>query len=782
MTMPRLMLAIGMALCGTTAWGQAAGAQPHIGYLYPAGGQQGTTFHISAGGQNLRGVKAIFVSGEGVRASVVEYVRPLNPKQLGDVGRHLRALTRQRMAEMAQKRGAKAPKPKKPDAKEEELPELPDHPLLKDLATKTLTELAYLRDVLFDRKKQPNSQIAEMVLIQVTIDEKAAPGDREMRLGTPLGMTNPMVFQVGLLPEALEQEPNGPPVAEPKPFARRPEQPTFDLPILVNGQIKPGDVDRFRFRAQQGERLVIRAQARHLLPYLADAVPGWFQATLAVRDLHGHELAFADDYHFDPDPVLLYEVPRDGEYDLEVRDAIYRGREDFVYRIAIAEQPFITHMFPLGGREGKPAVATIYGWNLPVERVRLETDPGSAPVRQALWLSDKWLLNRVHYAVDTLPESLDTEPNDTAAQAQPVALPQIVNGRIERPGDVDMYSFQGRGGDEVVARVCARTLRSPLDSLVRLIDASGQVVAYSDDHMEKDGHLHTNGGLLTHMADSHLTARLPRDGVYHVQLTDSRGHGGEAHAYRLRISAPQPDFALRMNPSSVTVRPGGAAAVWVHASRIEGFKGDIEVSLRDAPAGFALQGGRIPAGRDRVRMTLTGPRRPLAQPVRLELQGRGQIDGQAVIHPVAPCEDMMQAFLWRHLAPSQQLMVAVMGFGRFAAPVPVAGDGPVRLPAGGSATVKINAPGRGAALANLKLELSEPPEGISIQQSKVVPGGMTFTLKATEGAPEAGYADNLIVAMAMEVERKGKDGKPTGKKRRVPLGVLPAIPFEIVQQ
>jgi hypothetical protein len=35
------------------------------------------------------------------------------------------------------------------------------------------------------------------------------------------------------------------------------------------------------------------------------------------------------------------------------RDALYRGREDFVYRIAIGELPFVTDIFPLGGRPAR---------------------------------------------------------------------------------------------------------------------------------------------------------------------------------------------------------------------------------------------------------------------------------------------------------------------------------------------------------------------------------------------------------------------------------------------
>ena len=46
-------------------------------------------------------------------------------------------------------------------------------------------------------------------------------------------------------------------------------------------------------------------------------------------------------------------MPADGEYIVEIKDAIYRGREDFVYRVAIGEFPFVTGVFPLGGPAGE---------------------------------------------------------------------------------------------------------------------------------------------------------------------------------------------------------------------------------------------------------------------------------------------------------------------------------------------------------------------------------------------------------------------------------------------
>ena len=112
---------------------------------------------------------------------------------------------------------------------------------------------------------------------------------------------------------------------------------------------------------------------------------------------------------------------------------------------------------------------------------------------------------------------------------------------------------------------------------------------------------------------------------------------------------------------------------------------------------------------------------------------------------------------------------------------PITGDGPVRIPAGGTAPVRIKIPKR-PMLRNVRLELGEPPEGLTIQDVNVVPEYLTFVLKADEHALQVGFADNLIVEAFMEMAGRQKDGKPLKQNRRISLGVLPAIPFEIVQR
>ncbi|MBI2900085.1 MAG: hypothetical protein HYY17_07860 [Planctomycetes bacterium] len=721
--------------------------EPHVGYLYPAGGQQGSVVLLFAGGQILNGVKEVAVSGEGVRAKVVRYMGralKLNGDERKEVIRRLKEL----------KEGGEK---KAPTAK------LPNHPLLNDLEKLTPMELEFLINefLKFDGKKQINNQIGETVLIEVTIDANAPPGDRELRLRTPLGMSNPMCFQVGRLPEIREPEPYN---IDAAPGA------AVDAPVTINGQIRPGDVDRFRIAARAGQQLVIRAQARHLIPFLADAVPGWFQATLALFDSKGKELAYDDDYRFDPDPVLFYKVPETGVVELEIHDSIYRGREDFVYRISVSEEPFVKSLFPLGGREGEETVASIDGWNLSEKRLMLDTRPGGEAVREMTAGPS----NRVTYAVDTLPEILEVEPNDTSETAQRIDLPRTVNGRIAKSGDVDVFRFHGKAGDELVAEVLARRLQSPLDSLLRLTDASGRVVAWNDDLERKEGDRRTDMGAITHHADSYLRARLPEDGVYFVHLVDAGSQGGDGYGYRLRLGPARPDFALRVTPATLNVRGGVATPVTVYVLRKDGFDGEIALSLKDAPAGFALQGATIPPGCDRIRVTLTAPQKPPDGPIALRLEG----SARSMTRTAVPCEDLMQAFLWRHLVPCRELVVTVLGAGM--RPPEVAGSLPVRIPAGETAEVTIRTVAR-AKLDALQFELDDPPKGVTLQETVPTRDGLKLVLKADAQA-QIGSGGNLIVKVLTEMGGQKKDGKPAKPGRRVVVGVLPAIPFRIVER
>ena len=722
----------------------AAQAQnaPHIGYVYPAGGRQGTTFLVTVGGQFPSGFTnfAVVMDGNLAHAKVVAYDRPLKPNEQ--------------------------------QAMKEELNKFQEKRKNGERLTETdLARLEEIKRLLTQFGRRPaNPAISEFMTLQLTLATNLAPGDHEMRVRTPGGLSNPLKFCVGLLPETSKPDWKAVPKERGSmdPAMPPPTEATVTLPVTINGQILPGGADRYHFWARQGQQLVLAVEARQLIPYLADAVPGWFEAVLTIYDSKGKELASEERFRFKPDPVIHFEVPSNGTYTVEIHDSLYRGREDFVYRLTIGELPFVTGIFPLGGKAGEKTSVALTGWNLP--ETSLEHDNTETGITS---LTGKFF-NTVPFAVDDLPECLEQKPNDSPETAQAVTLPVIINGRIYHPGDWDVFRFEGRTGDPLVADVDARRLDSPLDSVIKLTDAAGRQLAFNDDYEDK------GSGLNTHHADSYLSTVLPTNGTYYLWLGDAQRKGGPEYSYRLRLSPPQPDFALRIVPSSLNVRASGSVPLTVYALRKDGFTNQITLALDGAPDGFKLTGGSIPAGQKQVQVTLTAPPTEMAVPVSLSLQGSALIQGQAQVRKAVPAEDMMQAFAYRHLVPAKELEVAVLKRPPPRATMTILSGTPVRVPPGATARIEVGLPGPRIA-ERAQFELSNPLEGITIQNTSPTRDGVEIVLQTDAAKVKPGLKGNLIINGYVPRPAETNAAKPkANSNQRLPLGALPAIPFEII--
>ncbi len=658
---------LGMIVVLAVATGAQAQQRPYVGFAYPAGGQRGTTFKVTLGGQYLEGVNTAYISGEGATAKVVEYNKHLNPQEV--------MVLREQLDEL--KKGGTSG---------------------KDEETKKM--IARIQRLVDEYVLRPQSaSISNIAIIEITVDANAKPSERELRLGTPRGLSNALVFHIGQLPEVSLPPMSTSPLqvlgkedeslVKRRRFLKNQESNSemmmgggssqggyatgeihIKVPCTVNGQIGSGEIERYRFSARKGQRLVISALGRQLIPFIADAVPGWFQPVIAVYDANGKEVAYDDDFRFKPDPVVLFDVPKDGEYVFSIYDGIYRGREDFVYRVTIGELPFVTSIFPLGGRVDTPVTVEMKGWNLPATRLSPPTkdvEPGIYPIGVR---KEGVYSNRVLFHLDTLPECLEREPNNTPATAQKITLPTVINGRVDVPGDWDVFQFEGRAGETIVAEVYARRLDSPLDSVLKLTDASGKTLAYNDDNnSDTISNLHdVDWGVNTHHADSYIRYTLPANGTYYLHLGDAQRAGGQEYAYRLRISTPQPDFALRLVPSSASFRGSSTAPLSVYVIRQDGFDGYITLGLKDAPKGFSMYGSTLTGTQRVAQVSLTTTLDKTEQPVSLTIEGRATVQGKAIAHEAVPCEDRMQAFLWTHLVPAKEFLVCV----------PDPGDLPVR--------------------------------------------------------------------------------------------------------
>lgn len=690
--LPILGLAVFLA-AASAAWAQSQ----YIGYVYPAGGQQGTTFAIRLGGQRLQHPSDLVVTGEGVSVRLVEYYRVWGNQELGLLRQQLRALKKKgstvgdaMAAKMAFYEFPATIKPPAPEGivcqacgslnplgtkvcnncnatleqpKETNAGGSDDSggapKSEKDVAKEKLIER--IERIFAEDERFPAVRAhCELVFAEVTIAPDAEPGRREIRVITKQGISNALPFYVGQVPEVARRAMKTcqKPILGKEHLAQRKRPPEevevrVEVPCTMNGQVAAGEVNHYRFEAMKGQKLVISAKARDLVPYVADGVPGWFQAVLRLYDANGKEVAYNDDFFFHPDPVIYYEVPEDGEYVLTINEALFRGRESFTYRITVGETPFLSSIFPLGCRVGEPVTIEMNGWNL--GECSIAPPPKDAkPGRHMIAASSaEFVSNHVPFALGTLPECLDQETNDEPSKAQKVTLPIVVNGRADRPGDWDVFEVDGKAGQTIVAEVHARRLGSPYDSFVKVTTADGKVIALNDDHHD------AASGLNTDHADSYLMVKLPADGKYFVHIGDTRRHAGKAYAYRLRISQPRPDFELRAVPSRIVMRSKSAAALTVYAIRKDGFDGPIKLEFKDLPEGFESSGSTVPANKSVARIAVKTTLTETPEPINMTVIGKAKAGEQEIVREAVPSEDTMQAFLWRHLLPAEELPAVV---------------------------------------------------------------------------------------------------------------------------
>ena len=728
----------------------AASAQqtnPHIGYVYPAGGKAGTSFDVIIGGMNLNSAEKITVSGNGVSCTSVKRFAPF--KHLSNDARRelipiLSAISAGKDPLEASKKNSekvlkrlkkqkekndklKSESEKKAEPKkgrytlsiEEQLRIVPGERLIYIDMTpeevikkiKSLSEMEYscLLKTVFGKKSvlQATPALDQIAIAHIKIDKNAESGIREFRLFAKNGESNPLRFVVGKLPEsrgrAFSPDKKNLPVE-------------ITLPVTVNGQIMPGEVDKFIFNADAGKQYSIEVMGRKLIPFLGDAVPGWLQPVISIEDENGKVVAFADDNYFDPDPVLEFTPEQGGKYQLRIRDSIYRGREDFVYRVTV--------------REGA------------LKRSSQKT-------------------TQLRYKLKKVAES---ETNDSIETSQKIVFPALVSGTVNKAGDIDIFSFDAEKGEKIAIEAIARRDGSPVDSKIYLMDSDGKVLAWNDDY--KWGNIGTE----THHADSFLLYTVQETGRYCIKLEDALRHGGSNYFYRLRVDKARPAFSVYATPSALSMKSGMSIPVTFHIFRYDGFDDEIEIKTAEAPKGVFFDGCRIKKGIDTARVTISASNKVRPGIYKIGFTGEAVVNGKKITVPVIPAEDIMQAFLWRHIVPAADMTLDITRHGwsmihTKTKKIEVA-------PGNNCKIVWTNRAYKSKKQQDIILELDQPPKGISIV--KTTRDGQEYISELAVSEDAAPWSGNLIFKLTIKgTNRKNK------KKYRYFVGYLPAVPCEI---
>ncbi len=198
---------------------------------------------------------------------------------------------------------------------------------------------------------------------------------------------------------------------------------------------------------------------------------------------------------------------------------------------------------------------------------------------------NKWgVSNPRAFAVGTLPEINEKEPNNDIPEAQRVALGTVVNGVINSPTDVDYFVFAGKAGQRLLAHCATTSIDSKARPLVEIFTKDQRRLGMNRNY--KDG-------------DALADVTLPTDGDYYIRLSEfAYQYGGPDSFYRLTLSTgPWVDavYPPRIEPGKTTNvtligrnLPGGKPVGHLDNRPIEAI--EVAVTAPTAPTPFR---GRI---------------------------------------------------------------------------------------------------------------------------------------------------------------------------------------------
>ncbi len=421
-----------------------------------------------------------------------------------------------------------------------------------------------------------NATNAAALPVELTIAPNAKPGLREMRVITPRGASNGAHVWVGGYPEGNEVEPNNNLAA-----AQKVEK----LPLTLNGQVNGSeDVDCFTFQAAAGETFVF--------DLIASQIASGLDGYLALYDARGKVLQSAMD-SFDRDPRIVYTFKNAGTYTIQVRDSMYRGGGNFVYRLTAGKIPVITGFLPRAGKKGQTVNVTMEGANLGEMKsmaVQIPADGGDVTLVPAT--PGGMPVNGLSLMASDLHEMVETEPNDEAGQAMPLPDGALaVSGRMDKGGDVDVYRIKPAAAGTLAIDLFGRQIGSRIDSYLRVLDPMGKELQANDDSIGKD---------------SRIVFGVAAGTEYLVEVrSQDQRFGGDVY-YRLQIAPPgAQDFKLTVTPDEINVGQGGSTLVTVGVQRLNGFGGPVALKLEGLPAGMTVSPAFVPAGGGSALFTLT---------------------------------------------------------------------------------------------------------------------------------------------------------------------------------
>lgn len=445
---------------------------------------------------------------------------------------------------------------------------------------------------------------------KITAAGDVPAGTYDVRLVGRFGVSGSKLIAVQRgLTELLEVEPNN--------DADKPQQ--VQINSVINGNSDGENVDRFRFTARAGQRIVLDIDAQKLDSQL--------DSQLVLLNSVGKQLASSGDYS-GRDSLIDFVAPADGDYIALVHDLSYRGGQP--YRLAISDRPHVENVFPRAVQRGQSVELTVLGRNLggaaatpgvdpQLESVKMTitapsdatgykffehpTDHSVLPTAASSRLDGFQIrptlptgesLTAVPMLLVDQPVTLEAESNNDKEKPQAISLPAVVAGRFDSRGDADWYSFTTTEDGPLVVDVYSERLNAQADPYVVFVDEQGnRMQEFDDDGIRNaafDGHLRDPAG----------SVNLQKNKTYRLLVQDRYGRGGPRFQYAISLRKPAKGLFVsaihRENPqpAGLNVFAGGAAGLDIILPQRDGQSTPVIVTAENLPPGMHFAPTSIP--------------------------------------------------------------------------------------------------------------------------------------------------------------------------------------------
>lgn len=552
----------------------------------------------------------------------------------------------------------------------------------------------------------------DRLVCRVKIAEDCPLGEHGLRVRTNSGISNLATFRVGPFAEIEEREPNND-FAAPQ---------AIPLNVTVNGVVENEDVDYFAVDMTAGQRLNVEVEGVRL-------GMTFFDPSVAIYNTQRFVLAASDDSPLvQQDAVCGVSIPEDGTYIVQVRESAFGGSNQSRYRLHVGTFPRPTAVFPPGGKPGETLLLRWLGdtggvWE---EEITLPATPSRETIglfarSQGLPApSPNWV------RVNELDNVTESEPNDALNQGIPGEVPVAFCGIVEKPGDVDHFSFTAKKGQQYDIRVFARALRSPLDSVLSVHKPDGAAVGSNDD---------------TGSPDSYYRLRADSDGQYSVRIRDHLLRGGEDFVYRIEVAPVRPKLAMSLperrqfEDVTATVPRGNRFAFLIGAVR-EDFGGPVEPVFEGLPPGVSAELITIPDGSPNAVALLSAAEDAPLEGRLARLEGRATVGEREIIGQLSQRTSLVRGQNNREIWNYEQDRMAIAVGEVVPCQVEIV-QPKVPIVQGGAMELKITASREEGFDGPVTVQMLALPRGVSSPASVTLEAGQSETrmpLTATDNA------------------------------------------------